>query len=138
MTFNRIQFQRGMSIPEFLGCFGTEPQCAAAVTAARWPDGFRCPRCGAAEHYIVGHGARKLSQCNSCRHQTSLTAGSLMEHTKLPLTTWFLAIYLISLAKTGLSSLARKRQLGVTWRAASRSRKKLSGRMPRQVTGQDG
>ena len=41
MTFNRIQFQRGLSILEFLGCFGPERQCAAAVTAARWRDGFR-------------------------------------------------------------------------------------------------
>jgi hypothetical protein len=41
-----------------------------------------------------------LFQCGACRHQTSLTAGTLMEHTKLPLTTWFLAIHLISQAKT--------------------------------------
>ena len=99
MAFNQIQFQHGMSITEFLGCFGTEAQCAEAVKQARWPDGFRCPRCGVADHYVVGHGARKLFQCNGCRHQTSLTAGSLMEHTKLPLTTWFLAGYLISQAK---------------------------------------
>ena len=77
MAFNRIQFQPGMSIPEFLGNFGTEAQCAEAIKSARWPDGFRCPRCGAAEHCVVGHGERKLFQCNGCRHQTSLTAGSL-------------------------------------------------------------
>jgi ISXO2-like transposase domain len=69
-------------------------------------------------HYVVGHGARKLFQCNACRNQTSLTAGSLMEHTKLPLTTWFLANYLISQAKTGLSALALKRQLGVSYPTA--------------------
>ena len=118
MTFNPIQFQHGMSIPEFLGCFGTEAQCAAAVRHARWPEGFRCVRCVSADHYVVGHGARKLFQCNACRHQTSLTAGSLMEHTKLPLTTWFLAIYLISQAKTGLSVLALKRHLGVSYPTA--------------------
>ena len=118
MTVNRIQFQHGMSIPEFLGSFGTEAQCAEAVKAARWPNGFRCPRCDAAEHCVVGHGARKLFQCNQCRHQTSLTAGSLMEHTKLPLSTWFLAIYLISQAKTGLSALALKRHLGVSYPTA--------------------
>jgi hypothetical protein len=118
MANQHIQFQPGMSIPEFLRCFGTEAQCAEAVKAARWPDGFRCPRCALAEHYVVGHGARKLFQCNGCRHQTSLTAGSLMEHTKLPLTTWFLAIYLISQAKTGLSALALKRQLGVSYPTA--------------------
>lgn len=118
MTFNRIQFQPGMSLPEFLGCFGTEAQCAQALKAARWPGGFRCPRCDSDAHYVVGHGARRLFQCNGCRHQTSLTAGSLMEHTKLPLTIWFLAIYLISQAKTGLSALALKRQLGVSYPTA--------------------
>jgi hypothetical protein len=59
-------------------------------------------------HYVVGHGTRKLFQCRGCRHRTSLTAGSLMEYTKLPLSTWFLTIYVISQAKTGLSALALK------------------------------
>lgn len=118
MAFNFIQFQHGMSLPEFMACFGSEEQCAAALKAARWPEGFRCPRCDRAEHYIVGHGARRLFQCQGCRHQASLTAGSLMEHTKLPLRLWFLAIYLISQAKTGLSSLALKRQLGVSYPTA--------------------
>ena len=45
MAFNRIQFQHGMSIPEFMSGFGTEEQCAEAVRNARWPQGFRCPRC---------------------------------------------------------------------------------------------
>ncbi len=118
MSFKFVQFQPGMSLPEFMTCFGSEEQCATALKAARWPGGFRCPRCDRPEHYIVGHGARRLFQCQGCRHQTSLTAGSLMEHTKLPLRTWFLAIYLISQAKTGLSSLALKRQLGVSYPTA--------------------
>jgi transposase-like protein len=132
MAFNRIQFQHGMSIPEFLHSFGTEAQCAEAVKQARWPDGFRCPRCVGADHYVVGHGARKLFQCSRCRHQTSLTAGSLMEHTKLPLTTWFLAIYLISQAKTGLSSLALKRQLGVSYPTAWLLHQKINRAMAQQ------
>jgi len=118
MTFNTVQFQPGMSLPEFLHCFGTEAHCAEALKAARWPGGFRCPRCNSDAHYVVGHGARRLFQCSVCRHQTSLTAGSLMEHTKLPLTTWFLAIYLISQAKTGLSALALMRHLGVSYPTA--------------------
>jgi hypothetical protein len=84
MAQNRVQFQKGMSITEFLVAFGDEAKCFAAVIAARWPDGFRCPRCDSLDHYIVGHGARKLFQCNKCLHQTSVTAGSMMEHTKLP------------------------------------------------------
>jgi transposase-like protein len=132
MAINQIQFQHGMSIPEFLRIFGTEAQCAQAVKRARWPDGFRCPRCNGADHYVVGHGARKLFQCNACRHQTSLTAGSLMEHTKLPLTTWFLAIYLISQAKTGLSALALKRQIGVSYPTAWLLHHKINRAMAQQ------
>ena len=60
MAFNRVQFQPGMSIPEFLHSFGIETQCAEAVKQARWPHGFRCPRCAGADHYVVGHSARKM------------------------------------------------------------------------------
>jgi transposase-like protein len=132
MATNQIQFQHGMSIPEFLASFGTEAQCAEAVRQARWPQGFHCPRCGAADHYVVGHGARKLYQCNGCRHQTSLTSGSLMEHTKLALSTWFLAIYLISQAKTGLSALALKRHLGVSYPTAWLLHQKINRAMAQQ------
>jgi transposase-like protein len=119
MVMNRIQFQHGMSLPEFLRGFGTEAACAQAVMAARWPNGFECPKCGEEAHCVISSiDFRPLFQCNGCRRQTSVTAGTLFEGTKLPLTTWFLAIYLISQAKTGLSALALKRQLGVSYRTA--------------------
>ena len=111
MAMNRIQFQPGMSMPEFCRRFGTDAQCAAALEKARWPTGFRCPRCDRAGHCVLPGGSHKLLQCNACRHQTSLIAGSVFHGTKLGLSVWFLAIYLISQAKTGLSALALKRQL---------------------------
>lgn len=129
MPMNRVQFQPGMSLPEFLSRYGTEAQCAQAIVAQRWPEGFRCPRCAAAEHYLVSHGTRKLYQCQGCRHQTSLTAGTLMDSTKLSLRKWFLAIYLFSQAKTGLSALALMRQLGTTYRTAWLVRHKLMATM---------
>ena len=110
---------------EFFERYGTEAQCKQALVALRWPHGFRCPRCDSAAHYVVGHGARELFQCRGCRHQTSLTAGTLMDCTKLPLRTWFLAIYLISQDKTGLSALALKRHLGTTYRTAWLMQQKL-------------
>ncbi len=118
MPINRVQFQRGMPLSEFMERYGSEESCVAALVRSRWPDGFRCPRCQAAQHYLIGHGARKLYQCRSCRHQASLTAGTMMDSTKLSLCTWFLAMYLISQAKTGLSALALKRHLGVNYRTA--------------------
>jgi hypothetical protein len=51
MTMNRVQFQPGLSMPEFLERYGTEAKCQAALQAARWPDGFACPDCGAPGAY---------------------------------------------------------------------------------------
>jgi hypothetical protein len=115
MSSHQIQFQYGMSIPEFLSHFGTEAQCAEALKRLRWAQGFRRPKCSSTQHYLVVHGTRKLYQCGGCRLQTSLIAGTLMVRTKLPLTTWFLAVHLISQAKTGISTLALKRDLGVSY-----------------------
>ena len=118
MPINRIQFQPGLSMAEFLSSYGTEDLCATALEKARWPAGFRCPKCDRPDHYVVVRGNHKLLQCHGCRHQTSLTAGTVFHSTKLPLTRWFLAIYLISQAKSGLSALALKRQLGVSYPTA--------------------
>ncbi|HNO73992.1 MAG TPA: IS1595 family transposase [Accumulibacter sp.] len=129
MPMNRIQFQSGVSLPEFFERYGREEQCEAALMALRWPDGFRCPRCASAAHYVVTQGSRRLFQCRECRHQTSLTAGTLMDSTKLPLRTWFLAIYLVSQDKTGLASLALKRHLGTSYRTAWLIHQKLMAAM---------
>jgi len=125
MAMNRIQFQPGLSLPALLEQFGTEAQCEAALETARWPQGFRCPRCGQATHYVLHVGAHKTFQCQACRVQTSLIAGTLFQSTHLALTLWFLAIYLVSQAKTGLSALALKRQLGVSYPTASLIQHKL-------------
>lgn len=118
MAMNRIQFQPGLSMPEFFKLYGTESRCEAALERARWPDGFCCPCCGQSAHCVLRGGTHKVFQCNACRHQTSLIAGTVFQGTKLGLTVWFLAIYLISQAKTGLSALALKRQLGVSYPTA--------------------
>lgn len=118
MAMNRIQFQPGLSMPEFLKHYGTEAQCATALEQARWPTGFRCPRCDGAAYSRVHGRTHALFQCQACRHQTSLIAGTVMQGTKLALTVWFLAIYFISQAKTGLSALALMRQLGVSYPTA--------------------
>ena len=118
MPMNRIQFQAGLSLPAFLERFGTEGQCEAALEKARWPQGFRCPRCGEAGHSEFRVGTLKTFECRACHRQTSLIAGTLFQATHLALTIWFLAIYLISQAKTGLSSLALMRKLGVSYPSA--------------------
>lgn len=118
IAMNQIQFQQGLSMPEFLNGYGTEAQCEQALVAACWPNGFRCPHCAHASHYAVRDGARKVFQCNSCLHQASLISGTVFQATQLPLTIFLLPIYLISQTKTGLSTLALNRQLGLSYPTA--------------------
>ena len=125
MPQNRIQYQQGFSLSEFIHKFGTEEKCEAALEHARWPEGFRCPRCSA-EHYGEIHdNRRKRYQCKSCRHQTTVTAGTIFDSTKLPLAIWFQAIYFISHAKTGLSAMELGRHLGVSYPTSWKIRHKL-------------
>lgn len=112
MRKNQIQFQRGLSLPTFLERYGTEGQCRESLQRMRWPRGFQCPSCGHAGHCRLKQ--RPVLQCNRCKHQVSLTAGTVFAQTKLPLRTWFLAIYLLTQHKNGLSALALGRQLGVS------------------------
>jgi hypothetical protein len=57
MPMHPIQFQPGLSMPEFFGQYGSESQCEAALENARWPEGFRCPCCGTSAHCVL-RGAR--------------------------------------------------------------------------------
>lgn len=132
MAYNLIQFQNGMSLPEFLQAFGTEAGCCEAVRRARWPNGFVCPRCAGSAHCVLSSQGRPLFQCHACRRQTSLTAGTLFASTKLPLTKWFMAIYFISQAKTGLSALELKRHIGVSYPTAWLIHQKLMTAMAAQ------
>jgi transposase-like protein len=124
MARNRIQFQKGLSEAGFVALYGTEDRCRAALALWRWPDGFVCPACGGTDHCTVG--PRQLYQCNACRRQTSLTAGTVFASTKVPLTTWFRAMYLITQTKQGISSIELGRRLGTTQTTAWKIKTKLA------------
>lgn len=132
---NKVQFQKGMSEAAFGALFGTEEQCHEALAAMRWPDGFRCPECGQTKHCRVKRGAQILFQCNDCRAQTSVKAGTIMHQSKLPLTLWFRAMYLLSQSKQGISSLELSRRLGVTqttaWLLLNKLRQTMTDRNAR-------
>ena len=132
MSMNRIQFQEGLSLPEFQSLYGTEKQCEAALEKTRWPDGYRCSRCQSTRHCVLHVRSRKTFQCGVCNQQTSLIAGTLFHSTKLGLATWFLAIYLVSQSKNNLSALSLKRQLGICYRTAWRVKHKLMEAMARR------
>src|SRR4051812_36640807 len=70
------------SLAEFQDRFATEEDCRRYLVACRWPDGFRCPRCGEPDAYELA--GRELLQCRSCRHQTSVTAGTVPHRTHAP------------------------------------------------------
>ena len=65
--------------------YGTEDQCRACLFAWRWPEGFVCPACGGMRYCVVRQEGRELYQCNACRTQTSLIAGTIFASTKLPI-----------------------------------------------------
>ncbi len=123
MPKSRIQFQRGISLREFMVRYGTVEQCEQALFAWRWPRGFVCPHCAA--HRSCALRTRRLHQCYGCGRQTSVTAGTVFAGSKLPLTTWFLAMYLITQAKNGISSIELGRQLGISQNSAWLMKHKL-------------
>lgn len=127
MPKNKIQFQPGLSLFEFLELYGTEQQCRATIFKFRWPFGFICPKCSGKKHYALK--SRHLHQCATCRHQTSLISDTVFEATKLSLTVWFLGIYLITQSKDGISSLNLSRTLGISANAALRMKHKLQHTM---------
>jgi len=123
MAKNKVQFQKGISLSEFIKDYGSEEQCFESLSGWRWPDGFRCALCDHDKYCQLKN--RKLYQCNLCHHQTSITAGTIFASTKLPLTTWFLGIYFITQDKKGISALSLHRHLGISYNAAWRMKQKL-------------
>ena len=123
MARNPVQFQKGISLNEFLSLYGTEDQCFDALFQWRWPNGFLCPHCG--HDRCCQLSSRKLQQCNRCHRQTSITAGTIFDSTKLALTLWFQAIYLMTQDKKGVSAMKLHRHLGISYNAAWRMRHKL-------------
>ena len=117
MAKNTVQFQKGLSLSVFLKNYGTEDQCFEALFKLRWPDGFECNKCGCKKYCRLQRN--KIFQCNNCHSQTSITSGTIFHSTKLPLTKWFLAQYLMTQGKKGISQLELGRTIGVSPKAAA-------------------
>jgi transposase-like protein len=99
------------TLREFQSKFAEEDACQQYLAVCRWPEGFVCPRCANRRAYELVKLRRW--QCTSCRHQSSLTAGTILHNTKTPLTVWFWAAYLMTTDKRGVSALLLQRQLGL-------------------------
>src|SRR5881296_522112 len=90
--------------------FSTESACREYLFSLRWPEGFRCPACGGTPARQMG---RNLWHCGHCRHQISITAGTVFQDSHLPLTRWFRAMWHVTSQKNGMSALGLQRVLGL-------------------------
>ena len=117
------------SLVEFQSRFPDEAACVAYLVAARWPQGFVCPACGRNKAWQLQTKAWTW-ECAGCGKQTSVTAGTIMHHSKLPLTTWFWAAYLMATHSNGISALQLQRQLALgsyksAWLMAAKLRRSM-------------
>src|SRR3972149_8142695 len=108
-----------------------EKDCCEWLFRTRWPNGFQCPKCGGERYWQVS--TRDLYKCCSCRHQISLTAGTVFHKTRIPLMKWFMLIFRMATAKTGVSINEMKRELEIkdyktVWTMAHKVRKAMSDR----------
>ena len=95
---------------EFEEWFRTEEACRAYLVKLRWPDGFRCPRCG---HGQAWEARRGLLHCRSCRADASVTAGTIFHRSHISLRLWFRAMWWMTNQKSGVSALGLQRTLGL-------------------------
>ena len=93
---------------EFEQRFSTEKACIEYLLKLRWPEGFRCPRCGHPEAWNI---RRELYKCARCRFETSVTAGTIFQDTRKPLQLWFRAIWHLTSQKYGANALGLQRVL---------------------------
>ena len=98
------------STGEFQAWFRTDGDCLDYLAWLRWPDGFICPRCGCGGGWRLGDGR---FMCSGCRSRTSVTAGTMFDRTRTPLTVWFNACWLFATGKDGVSALSLQRTLEI-------------------------
>ena len=106
-----------MDLMRLMAQFDTSEQCRAYLEGLRWRDGKpKCPRCQSEK--ISRIRERNQFDCDSCRYQFSVTAGSIFHDSHLPLPKWFAAVYLMCEARKGVSANQLKRTLGVSYKTA--------------------
>ena len=108
----RWKSDRPLSRQEFEACFSDDAACARYLVGCRWPEGFVCPACGGRKGWELNRD-RPAWECAVCRRQTSVTAGTILQSSHLPLKTWFLAAHLLASHSNGMSALQLQAQLGM-------------------------
>ena len=108
---------RARSLSEFQTSFPDETSCAAFLFERRWPQGFVCPACGGGRAALLKSRAHTY-ECLDCGRQTSITAGTAMHRSKLPLIVWFWAAHLMATHSNGMSAVQLEAQLGIAYKTA--------------------
>ena len=98
------------TLAEFECRFSTEEGCRDYLFQLRWPNGFRCPRCGGEKAWPL---RTVLLECGNCGYQSSVTAGTIFQDTHKPLTLWFRTMWYVASQKSGASALGLQRVLGL-------------------------
>ncbi len=96
---------------QFLDWFPDEEACLRFLERLRWRQGFVCPKCAQAGEPF--RASRKRLICRGCRHQCSVTAGTVFEKSRTPLRSWFAAVWYVTNQKNGVSALGLQRVLGI-------------------------
>lgn len=132
------------TLGEFLAWFSTDEDCRDYLRWLRWPDGFVCPGVVEETGEPCGGAGWELAdgryQCAACGLRTSITAGTVFDGTRLPLTVWFHAAWLFATDKDGVSAMALKRKLGLrsyqsAWTMLTRFRAAVSDRPQERLSG---
>ena len=105
-----------MNLMKLVDQFHSEERCREYLEQLRWPNGVACPRCGSVKCYYTS--TRATWECDSCGYHFSVTSGTMLHDTHLPLKKWLMAVYLMIEAKKGVSALQLKRTLGVAYKTA--------------------
>ncbi len=98
------------STGEFQAWFEKDVDCLDYLDLLRWPEGFVCPRCGHCGGWPIADGRYK---CAGCGWRTSVTAGTLFDRRRTPLTVWFTACWMFAAQKDGVSALSLQRALEI-------------------------
>lgn len=122
--------QESINLVDFVKRFPNDNACRKYLFKMRWPEGFKCPVCGNGEYYLLTK--YHLYQCTDCSHQVSVTAGTVMHKTKVPLLKWFLALFLVATDKRGCSALTIQRHIKVNYKTAWLMLHKMRHAMARQ------
>jgi len=116
MGVDNVYMPKTTSFIDFYNRFATEQICRDYLEQARWGDKHTCPRCGSYKAYKFSDG--RLFKCGDCRKQFTVRVGTIFEDSKLPLQKWFLAVYLATSLKKGISSVQLAKYLGITQKSA--------------------